>query len=154
MLSARKMPMPKQEDGLRFPPNFLWGTATSPTQVEGHIENEWTDYVAQDGGHCRVACDHYHRYPEDVGWMSRLGVNAYRLGIEWSRLQSAPFAPLNQPELARYVHLLDCLKAAGITPMVVLHHFSNPPWINARAAGLNAATIPAFVDYVRSWSRR
>ena len=87
-------------------------------------------------GHCRVACDHYHRYEEDVDWMARLGVNAYRMGIEWSRLQSAPFAPLNQKELARYIHLLDCLKAANITPMVVLHHFSNPLWIvkNGRLA--------------------
>jgi beta-glucosidase len=132
---------------LKFPENFLWGTATSPTQVEGHIVNEWTDYVASDGGHCRVACNHYHRYEEDVDWMVQLGVNAYRMGIEWSRLQSAPFAPLNQKELERYIHLLDCLKAANITPMVVLHHFSNPPWISAAGGWLNPATIPAFVDY-------
>jgi beta-glucosidase len=132
---------------LKFPDNFLWGTATSPTQVEGHVINEWTDYVAADGGHCRVACDHYHRYSEDVDWMARLGVNAYRMGIEWSRLQSAPFAPLNQKELARYIHLLDCLKSANITPMVVLHHFSNPPWITAAGGWLNPAAIPAFVDY-------
>ena len=79
--------------------------------MEGHIENEWTDFTAQDGGHCRIACDHYHRYPEDIDWMSQLGVNAYRFGIEWSRLQSAPFAPLNQNELARYVDLLDRLQA-------------------------------------------
>jgi len=137
------------ENVLRFPENFLWGTATSPTQVEGHIENEWTNFIAQDGGNCRIACDHYHRYAEDIGWMSKLGVNAYRFGIEWSRLQSAPFAPLNQNELARYVDLLDQLRAAGITPMVVLHHFSNPPWINATGGWTNAATIPAFVDYVR-----
>jgi beta-glucosidase len=133
---------------LEFPAGFLWGTATSPTQVEGHIENEWTPFTAQDGGHCRIACDHYHRYPEDIRLMSGLGVNAYRFGIEWSRLQSAPFAPLNQPELMRYVDLLDQLKANGITPMAVLHHFSNPPWINAAGGWTNAATIPAFVDYV------
>ncbi len=136
-------------DILKFPPGFLWGTATSPTQVEGHIENEWTQFTAQDGSNCRVACDHYHRYPEDIEWMSKLGVNAYRFGIEWSRLQSAPFAPLNQNELARYVDLLDQLKAKGITPMVVLHHFSNPPWINSIGGWTNAQTIPAFVDYVR-----
>ena len=133
---------------LKFPDNFLWGTATSPTQVEGHVANEWTDYVAPDGGHCRVACNHYHRYAEDVGWMAQLGVNAYRLGIEWSRLQAAPFAPLNRQELARYVDLLDRLKAAGITPMVVLHHFSNPLWITSAGGWLNPATVPAFVDYV------
>jgi beta-glucosidase len=143
------MSTPAPETILRFPENFLWGTATSPTQVEGHIQNEWTDFTAPDGGTCRVACDHYHRYPEDVQWMSKLGVNAYRFGIEWSRLQSAPFAPLNPVELARYVDLLDRLKAAGITPMVVLHHFSNPPWINAAGGWTNAQTIPAFVDYAR-----
>ncbi len=134
---------------LKFPPGFLWGTATSPTQVEGHIENEWTNFTAQDGGHCRIACDNYHRYPEDIAWMQQLGTNAYRFGIEWSRLQAAPFAPLNQNELARYVDLLDRLRAAGITPMVVLHHFSNPPWINAAGGWTNAATIPAFVDFVK-----
>ena len=134
---------------LKFPPGFLWGTATSPTQVEGHIENEWTHFTALDGTNCHVACDHYQRYPEDIEWMSKLGVNAYRFGIEWSRLQSAPFAPLNPDELARYVDVLDRLKAKGITPMVVLHHFSNPPWINAAGGWTNAATIPAFVDYVR-----
>jgi beta-glucosidase len=135
-------------DVLRFPEDFLWGTATSPTQIEGHVTNEWTDYVASDGGHCRVACNHYHRYEEDMDWMAELGVNAYRMGIEWSRLQAAPFAPLNQKELERYVHLLDCLKAANITPMVVLHHFSNPRWITSHGGWLNPATVSAFVDYV------
>ena len=132
---------------LKFPDHFLWGTATSPTQVEGHVANEWTDYIAADGGHCRVACNHYHRYEEDVEWMAQLGVNAYRMGIEWSRLQAAPFAPLNQKELDHYVHLLDCLKSANITPMVVLHHFSNPPWITSAGGWVNPATVPAFVDY-------
>ena len=136
------------DGNLKFPAGFLWGTATSPTQVEGHVVNEWTDYLASDGGHCRTACNHYYRYEEDVDWMAQLGVNAYRMGIEWSRLQSAPFAPLNPKELERYVHLLDCLKSAGITPMIVLHHFSNPPWITAAGGWLNPATIPAFVDYV------
>ena len=50
----------------RFPDGFIWGAATSPTQVEGHIDNEWTAFTAQDGGTCRIACDHYHRYPEDI----------------------------------------------------------------------------------------
>jgi len=134
---------------LKFPENFLWGTATSPTQIEGHIINEWTDYVASDGGHCRVACNHYHLYEQDVELMAGLGVNAYRMGVEWSRRQSAPFAPLNQKELNRYIHLIDCLKAANITPMVVLHHFSNPLWITKSGGWLNPATIPAFVDYAR-----
>jgi beta-glucosidase len=138
-----------REQFLKFPAGFLWGTATSPTQVEGRVQNEWTDYTAQDGGNCRVACDHYHRYPEDIELMRGLGVNAYRFGLEWSRLQSAPFAPLNRNELARYVDILDRLRAANITPMAVLHHFSNPPWLNSIGGWTNAAAIPAFEDYVR-----
>lgn len=133
---------------LKFPPQFLWGTATSPTQVEGHIQNEWTNHVARDGRTCHPACDSYHRYPEDIEWMVRLGVKAYRMGIEWSRLQSAPFAPLNQKELDRYLDILDRLKVAGITPMVVLHHFSNPIWITEQGGWLNPATVKVFVDYV------
>ena len=133
---------------LSFPPNFLWGTATSPTQVEGHINNEWTNHVARDGRTCHPACDNYHRYPEDIEWMVKLGVKAYRMGIEWSRLQSAPFAPLNQRELDRYYDILDRLQKAGITPMVVLHHFSNPLWITRNGGWLNPDTIKAFVDYV------
>ncbi|HEU6448008.1 MAG TPA: family 1 glycosylhydrolase [Verrucomicrobiae bacterium] len=131
----------------KFPENFLWGTATSPTQIEGNVANEWTDYVASDGGNCRIACNHYHFYERDVELMAGLGVNAYRMGIEWSRLQAEPFGPLNETELARYVHLLDLLQAAGITPMVVLHHFSNPPWITKNNGWLDPNTIAAFMDY-------
>jgi beta-glucosidase len=133
---------------LKFPDRFLWGTATSTTQIEGHIDNEWTDFIARDGGHCRIACDSYHRYAEDVEWMQKLGVNAYRMGIEWSRLQSEPRGALNQTELARYIDQLDRLNAAGISPMIVLHHFSNPPWINAAGGWTNPGTIAAFIDFV------
>jgi len=133
---------------LNFPEQFLWGTATATTQIEGHINNEWTDFVARDGQTCRIACDSYHRYAEDIEWMGKLGVNAYRMGIEWSRLQSEAGGPLHPAELARYVDQLDRLNAAGIVPMVVLHHFSNPPWINAAGGWTNPATIPAFVDFV------
>jgi len=132
---------------LQFPEKFLWGTATSTTQIEGHIDNEWTDFVARDGRTCRIACDSYHRYAEDIEWMGQLGVNTYRMGIEWSRLQSEVNAPLNEMELARYADQLDRLNAAGIVPMVVLHHFSNPSWINAIGGWTNARTIPAFIDF-------
>ena len=135
---------------LHFPKNFLWGTATSATQVEGHITNEWTNFVAPDGKHCRVACDHYHRYREDIQLMQDLGVKAYRLSIEWSRLQSAPNALLNRTELERYCDKLDCLRAAGITPMVVLHHFSNPLWIYRNGGWTNPATVAAFENFVNA----
>src|SRR5262249_5135368 len=94
---------------LKFPDGFVWGTATSTTQIEGHIQNEWTDFVAYDGSRCGMACDSYHRYIEDIEWMTRLGVNAYRMGIEWSRLQLKAGGTLNQNELARYVDQIDRL---------------------------------------------
>lgn len=139
---------PTNGEPLRFPPGFLWGTATATTQIEGHIDNEWRAFVARDGGDCRVACDSYHRYEEDVDWMRRLGVNTYRMGIEWSRLQREAYGPLDPKELARYRHQLELLNAAGVTPMVVLHHFSNPSWVNAMGGWTNSRTVPAFADYV------
>src|SRR5580693_3461050 len=96
---------------LKFPDQFLWGTATSATQIEGHIDNEWTNFIARDGKTCQIACDSYHRYAEDVEWMGKLGVNAYRMGIEWSRLQSKVGGALNQKELDRYIDQLDRLNA-------------------------------------------
>lgn len=133
---------------LKFPEGFFWGTATSTTQIEGHIQNEWTDFIARDGSTCHIACDSYHRYREDIDWMGKLGVNTYRTGIEWSRLQTEAYGQLNQTELRRYIDQLDRLNEAGIVPMVVLHHFSNPPWINTLGGWTNRKTIPAFVDYV------
>lgn len=135
-------------DLLKFPGGFFWGTATSTTQIEGHIDNEWTDFVARDGQTCRIACDNYHRYAEDIEWMGKLGVNAYRMGVEWSRLQTKANGPLHKEELARYVDQLDRLNAAGIVPMVVLHHFSNPPWLNKLGGWTQAGAIPAFIDFV------
>lgn len=132
---------------LKFPEGFFWGTATSTTQIEGHIQNEWTDFIARDGSSCQIACDSYHRYVEDIEWMGKLGVNTYRTGIEWSRLQTKAYGQLDQAELGRYVDQIDRLNAAGIVPMVVLHHFSNPPWINALGGWTNRRTISAFVDY-------
>ena len=88
---------------LQFPKGFLWGTATSTTQIEGQVNNEWTHFVARDGNTCGLACDSYRKYAEDIEWMGKLGVNAYRTGIEWSRLQAEVNGPLNQAELARYI---------------------------------------------------
>jgi beta-glucosidase len=132
---------------LAFPQHFLWGTATAPTQIEGNISNEWTEVIARDGGTCKVACDSYHKHIEDISWMKRLGVNSYRFGIEWSRLQSHPYAELDVKELSRYRALLDALNSAKIVPMVVLHHFSNPPWAYKNGGWLNPSIVPAFVDY-------
>lgn len=133
---------------LHFPKGFLWGTSTAATQVDGDVSNEWTDFTALDGKNCHQACDHFHRYREDIAWMQRLGIKSYRMSVEWSRLQSEPYAPLDNNELERLRDVLDCLRAADITPMIVLHHFSNPLWIYRNGGWTNPATIPAFDDFV------
>ena len=133
---------------LSFPRGFLWGAATSPTQIEGHVQNEWTDFVARDGSNCRISCDSYNRYREDIDWLKQLGVQSYRMGLEWSRLQSEPRGSLDGKALDRYFDQLDRLNEAGITPMVVLHHFSNPPWLNKTGGWTDRAAISLFLNYV------
>ena len=145
--NARVSPPSEEFKKLTFPAGFLWGAATSTTQIEGSIQNEWTDFVARDGTTCHPACDSYHRYAEDVQWLKTIGAGTYRMGIEWSRLQSSAYGELNSKELARYCDNLDRLNAEGIIPMVVLHHFSNPSWINQSGGWVNPATGPAFIDY-------
>jgi beta-glucosidase len=83
--------------------------------------------------------------------MKRLHVSTYRMGIEWSRLQSRAYAPLNADELARYADQLERLNSAGIVPMVVLHHFSNPNWIIGNGGWVNS-DIGALRDKVRIWN--
>src|SRR4051812_25406414 len=67
------------ETFLKFPVGFLCGTATSTTQIEGHIQNECTDFVASDGRTCHPVCDTYDRYKEDIGWVKKLRLTDYRM---------------------------------------------------------------------------
>jgi beta-glucosidase len=133
---------------LPFPPGFLWGTATAPTQVEGFTTNEWTDVRTVDLKSSAITCDHYHRYREDIDLMTRIGANAYRFGIEWSRMQTEPYGELVAKEVDHYLDVLQCLKDQHIKPMIVLHHFSNPPWISQQGGWVNPKTVDVFVDYV------
>ena len=120
----------------RFPPGFLWGTATSAHQVEGqNTNNQWWDWEQQPG---RIwhgdksgdACDWWRNAETDFDRMTALGQNAHRLSIEWSRIE--PCEGMFDPAaLARYRAMLQGLRDRGITPMVTLHHFTNPRWLEA-----------------------
>ncbi|MGV4987668.1 GH1 family beta-glucosidase [Streptomyces sp. NRAIS4] len=112
----------------RFPAGFLWGVSTSAHQIEGAAEERersvWDVFTAEpgrvkDGSTAAVACDHYHRYREDVGLLAGLGVDAYRFSVSWPRV-NAPGG------LDFYDRLVDELCAAGVRPVPTLFHWDLP----------------------------
>jgi beta-glucosidase len=122
--------------GVKYPDNFLWGAATSAFQVEGHIENDMTDWeragrFRQDGRDPRIgdAVDHWHRWREDFQLLADLGLNAYRFSIEWSRVEPKP-GQFDDAAIEQYAEMIAWLRTHGITPMITLHHFSHPAWFH------------------------
>ena len=112
------------EKTLRFPKNFLWGTATSAYQVEGGNKNcDWAKLF--DAG---KACDHYNRYEEDFELAKSLNQNAYRFSIEWSRIEPKE-GKFDQKEIEHYREFLKALKVRDMKVMATLHHFTNPLWL-------------------------
>ncbi len=140
---------------IRFPEGFLWGTATSAYQVEGgNTNNQWWAWE-QEGGHirdgsiCGVACDHYRRFQEDFALMRSLGHNAHRFSIEWSRVEPAE-GRWDEREVEHYRRVVECLREHGMTPLVTLHHFTDPLWFDARG-GWTRADAP---DYLARYAAR
>ena len=118
-----------------FPKGFLWGTATAAHQVEGNnTNNQWWAWEQQEGrilhGHkSGLACDWWGgRWKEDFDRAAEGGQNAHRLSVEWSRIQPAPDR-WDEEALERYRTILRGLRDRGITPMVTLHHFTDPLWM-------------------------
>lgn len=121
-----------------FGPDFLWGVAAAAHQVEGdNNNNNWSRWETEtgpdgkprikDGHKAGLACDHYNRFREDIGLMVELGVQSYRLSLEWSRIEPRPGA-WDTDAIAHYHEVIDAVIAAGLTPMVTLHHFTHPLW--------------------------
>ncbi|MFH9398716.1 GH1 family beta-glucosidase [Streptomyces sp. NPDC017638] len=130
----------------RFPAGFLWGVSTSAHQIEGAAEQRepsvWDVFTAgpgrvRDGSTAAVACDHYHRYPEDVALLAGLGVDAYRFSVSWPRVNYAG-------GLDFYDRLVDELCAAGVRPVPTLFHWDLP----AALDWLDRDTASRFADYV------
>ncbi|MBL1104869.1 beta-glucosidase [Streptomyces sp. 5-8] len=130
----------------RFPAGFLWGVSTSAHQIEGAAEvrepSVWDVFTAgpgrvKDGSTAAVACDHYHRYPEDVALLAGLGVDAYRFSVSWPRVNSPG-------GLDFYDRLVDELCAAGVRPVPTLFHWDLP----ASLDWLERDTAARFADYV------
>src|ERR1051326_8156095 len=148
-----------------FPPDFLWGAATSAYQVEGAVYEDGrapsmldrfaalpgATYQGQTG---EIAADHYHRMEEDVALMAQLNLSAYRFSLSWPRILPQGMGQVNQRGLDFYDRLVDALLARGITPMATLYHWDLPLALEQRGGWLNRDTASAFDDYAEIIARR
>jgi beta-glucosidase len=142
----------------KFPPNFLWGAATASYQIEGAWgkdgkgESIWdrfshTPGKITNGDTGDVACDHYHRYPEDIALMRQLGLKAYRFSTSWPRVIPTGRGLINPPGLDFYDRLVDGLCAANIEPFLTLYHWDLPQALQDAGGWENPDTCHAFADY-------
>lgn len=134
----------------RFPDGFLWGVSTSAHQIEGAADERersvWDDFTAEpgrvkDGSTAEVACDHYHRYREDVSLLADLGVDAYRFSVSWPRVRT-------DKGLDFYDRLVDELAAAGVRPVPTLFHWDLPVSLQEEGGWLERDTASRFAEYV------
>lgn len=138
---------------------FIWGAATSAYQIEGAALKDGKGPSIWDG-YCQIpgkirhgdsgaeACDHYHRFNEDVALLKQLGVDSYRFSISWPRVMPMGRGQINKPGIAFYHKLIDALLEAGIEPMVTLYHWDMPLALQIDYGGLLSPSFPAlFEDY-------
>jgi beta-glucosidase len=141
-----------------FSAEFLWGCSTSSYQIEGAVNEDergvsiWDRFCEQpgtirDGSSGAVACDHYHRWPEDLALAQSLGVNAYRFSIAWPRIQADGLCQPNPKGLDFYKRLVDSLLERGIQPWATLYHWDLPQALQERGGWAQRSTVSAFADY-------
>jgi beta-glucosidase len=136
---------------MRFPKGFLWGAATAAHQVEGGNTNSdaWllehvdgTIYSEPSGD----ACDHYHRYRDDITLLAALGFNSYRFSIEWARIEPED-GEFSLAQLDHYRRMLAACHEQGLKPVVTFHHFTSPRWVAARGGWESPETAVLFSRY-------
>ncbi|MDB4893748.1 MAG: beta-glucosidase, partial [Firmicutes bacterium] len=136
---------------VRFPSGFLWGAATAAYQIEGAVaedgrgESIWDRFVRTpgkiyQGQNADVACDHYHRFRDDVALMKELGLNAYRFSIAWPRIFPEGGSKPNQKGIDFYRRLVDELHAADITPAATMYHWDLPQALQDQGGWENRET--------------
>ncbi len=144
---------------LPFPKDFLWGSATAAYQIEGAVKEDgrgesiWDRFCAapgaiRDGTSGAIACDHYHRWQQDIDLMRDLGLRSYRFSVGWSRVVPTGGRGYNARGLDFYSRLVDSLLEAGIRPMVTLNHWDMPQTLEDRGGWPFRGTVGAFSDYV------
>lgn len=138
-------------EAFKLPDSFLFGTATAALQIEGGDKNNsWYRWAEEghikDGTHCVNAVDHWNRVEEDIDIMKQLNCQVYRFGIEWSRIEPERGA-FNKEAIDRYRWEIEKLIEAGIKPLVTLHHFSNPLWLEEQGGWTNKEVVDLFERY-------
>jgi len=145
---------------LTFPKEFIWGTATSAYQIEGAWNEDgkgpsiWDEFSHKPGKVANnengdVACDHYHRWREDLDLLKELGLKAYRFSISWPRVMPAGTGNVNAPGLDFYDRLVDGLLARGIEPFPTLFHYDLPLALHEKGGWPERDTAFAFGEYAR-----
>jgi beta-glucosidase len=143
---------------MTFPKGFIWGAATSAYQIEGAAREDgrgpsiWDMFCRKSGAVWQehsgdIACDHYHRYREDVALMKGLGLHAYRFSIAWPRVLPRGVGTLNKRGLDFYDRLTDELLTAGITPYVTLYHWDYPLALYKQGGWLKPDSSDWFAEY-------
>lgn len=154
-----------QTELLQFPSNFIWGAATSAYQIEGAISEDgrglsiWDTFSRQpgkvfNGKNADLACDHYHRWPEDVELIKQLGLKAYRLSVSWPRILPNGWGAINQKGLDFYDRLVDSLLEANIDPYVTLYHWDLPQVLQDQGGWPARDTAYAFAEYTEAVLKR
>lgn len=150
---------------ITFPAGFLWGVATSAQQIEGGWQQDgrgesiWDRFAVvsgniADGSRPDVACDHFHRWREDVALLRGLGLGAYRFSISWPRVQPDGRGAVNRAGLDFYDALVDGLLEAGIQPFPTLYHWDLPQALQDRGGWASRDTARHFVAYTEAVTRR
>ncbi len=141
-----------------FPPGFVWGVATSAFQIEGGAiedgkgESVWDRFcrlpgAIADGSDGDIACDHYHRWREDLDLITALGVDAYRFSISWPRVRPGGAGAWNARGLDFYERLVDGLLERGVRPYVTLNHWDLPAELQDAGGWASRDTVQRFVEY-------
>jgi beta-glucosidase len=143
---------------MTYPKNFIWGAATSAYQIEGAAGDDgrgpsiWDEFcrrpgAVRQGASGAIACDHYHRYRQDVALMEELGLKAYRFSISWPRVLPYGKGHINAAGLDFYDRLTDALLEAGITPYVTLYHWDYPLALHRFGGWLHPESSDWFAEY-------
>jgi beta-glucosidase len=141
-----------------LPADFLWGVSSAAYQIEGAVDEDgrspsiWDTFgkipgAIANGDTGDVACDHYHRWPEDIGLMRRLGVDAYRFSVAWPRVIPDGVGRPNPAGIAFYDRLVDALLEAGIRPFTTLYHWDLPQVLQDKGGWPARDTAEAFAEY-------
>lgn len=155
MVSDKNFVDIKSKKIIKFSKGFLWGVSTSAYQIEGGIINDWSEWEEErilpnkKEFICGPACDSYNRYKEDIDLVQDLGCGAFRVGIEWSRIEPHK-GVYNYKEIEHYRNVLKEIKSRGIKTVVTLWHWTNPVWLTYRRGGWsNKNTVEYFSNYVK-----